>query len=401
MKILVISPTFAPDVGGVETMLKDLCTFLANRGFTVDVITHTPLIARAKAPLRERFNDHVTVWRVPWIGFGLFNVFERYPPIQFLYLVPGLMIGTFLFLLFSQWRPDVIHALGLSGALVGGLLSRLFGLPCIAEMCTVYRFPERPILARLARLVLNWSDYVRGNDPAGRREVIGIGIMPERVGMNSAVVDETVFRPLPQAEARTKIGLPEKGYVGLFVGRMVDSKGMNTAVDATKLVQCSDVTFVFVGEGPLRRLVEEAAATDKRIRIVDNVPHHDLVHYYNAADILIRAPVDSELIARVGAEALMCGLPILAPNVAVYFGIPYPVNPRLVPPQIGRLLEATPEAFAATLNELIDLYETTGTSPFDKQACRQYALDHYSFKTQESVVGDYEKAMRIRHKSKR
>ncbi|MCL4499466.1 MAG: hypothetical protein M1335_04385, partial [Chloroflexi bacterium] len=99
MKILVVTPTFFPDVGGVETMLMEFCRFLARRRYRAHVITYNPLIAPAKAPRHERVNDFVAVSRIPWIGRGLFNVFENYPLIQFLYLVPMLTAVTLSYVL--------------------------------------------------------------------------------------------------------------------------------------------------------------------------------------------------------------------------------------------------------------------------------------------------------------
>jgi glycosyltransferase involved in cell wall biosynthesis len=237
---------------------------------------------------------------------------------------------------------------------------------------------------------------VRGNNPAGKQELIDIGITADRVGMITPPVDETVFKPMPQTEARLKTDLPLNVYVALFVGRMVDSKGVEIAVGTTLLVKRSDVIFVFIGEGPLQHLVEEAGVNDKRIRIVGNVKHHELVYYYNAADILICAPVDSELLAFVAREALMCGLPILAPNVAVYFNIPYRVNPTLVPSSVGCLLEPTPEAFATSLEELVSLKITNGASFFDRQVCRKHALQHYSSCAMDWLGDSYQKAIQMR-----
>lgn len=389
----MITPTFPPDVGGVETMLKNLCFHLAQHKFYVDVVTHSPLIVKKKALLKERFNEYVTVWRIPWVGFGLFNIFERYPFIQFLYIIPGLLLGSLLILFKTGRRLDVIHAFGLSGAFVGGLASRVFSIPCVVDMCTVYRLRERRILAPFVRVILNWCDYIRGNSPVGKKELVNIGINSVKLGIITPFVDETIFKPIPQIEARTKIGLPQHGYVVLFVGRMINGKGVDIAIDAVCLVKRSDVTFVFIGEGPLQRLVEKASVSDKRIHMVGNAKHHDLVYYYNAADVLICAPVDSELIAFVGREALMCGLPILAFNVAVYFGIPYTVESGLIPQRVGRLLEPKPEALAVLLEELIFLKATNGISPFDSQACRKYALDRYSSCTMEKLKDIYQKTI--------
>ena len=393
-KIMMITPTFSPDVGGVETMLDNLCNYLTSNKFKVDVITHSPLIVKAKAPNKEVLNEYVTVRRMPWVGFGLFNIFEHYPPIQFLYLVPGLFFRALLFLLRPGNRPNIIHAFGLSGAFVGGFLSRLFRIPCVVDMCTVYRFPKRPILAKFVRFLLNWSDYVRGNNPIGKQELIDIGIDPKKLGMITPPVDEQVFKPMSQEKARMKIGMQKNNYIALFAGRMVKSKGVEIAAQATKLVKNPNVDFVFIGEGPLRHLVEEAASEDKRIHIEDNVSHHDLVYYYNAADVLMCAPVDTELIAFVGREALMCGLPILAPNMAVYFGIPYEVD-DLVPPKVGRFFEPSPNVLAGIIDDQIE-QKDKGNFVFDKQSCRDFALENFSTKNMKWIDDAYQSAISIR-----
>jgi glycosyltransferase involved in cell wall biosynthesis len=378
--VLLITPTFWPDVGGVETMLVGLCSYLAGRQHKVDVLTYNPLIVRKKAPFVEQFNEYVVVRRIPWPGRGLFNTFERFPLIQFFYLVPSLTLATLLFLLFSRRRPDVIHSFGLSGAFAGGLASRFWKIPCLVDMCTVYRLQKRPQLAFFARIILNWCNYVRGNNLVGKEELLGIGINPDKVGVIAPSVDESVFRPLPQEEARSMIGLETAGFVALFVGRMVGGKNVELAVETTRLIKDVDATFVFVGEGPLQHLVETAAGEDKRIVYVGNVKHEGLPYFYNAADILMCAAVDKELISFVGREALMCGLPILAPRVAVYFGIPYTIESNLFPPSVGRFFDPTAESLAACLEDLIRAKRNKGTAPLDRQTCRTFAVSNFSTK---------------------
>ena len=57
MKILLISPFFSPDVGGVETMLSNFCNFLTSQKYTVVVITYNPLIVKEKAKFREKIKS--------------------------------------------------------------------------------------------------------------------------------------------------------------------------------------------------------------------------------------------------------------------------------------------------------------------------------------------------------
>lgn len=396
MKILLITPTFSPDVGGVETMLVNLCDHFAKRKFYVNLITYSPLIVRTKAPFKERLNNYVTVWRIPWVGFGLFNIFERIPPIQFLYLVPGLLIGTLFFLSVSKWRPDIIHVFGLSGAFVGGVVSRIYKIPCVVDMCTVYRLPKRQILAWFVRKILNWCDYIRGNHPPGKAEIIKIGINPKKVGIITPPVDESVFKPMLQTKVRLRLGLSQKNFIALFVGRMVRGKDVDIAVAVTRLIKNPNIAFVFIGEGPLQYLVENVALNDKRVIFIGNVKHWELPYYYNAADVLICTAVDSNIISYVGREALMCGLPILAFNVTRYFNIPRRVKPNLLPLKVGRLLNPTPKALAACLNELIYQRENKGVLSFDRQICSKFAFDNYSQRAMDWLGDSYEKAVKIR-----
>lgn len=394
MKILLITPTFSPDIGGVETMLAKFCDYLARRKFRVDVITYNPLMAKTKAPFKEKLNEVVTVWRIPWIGYGLFNIFERYPLIQFFYLVPALTVATLLFIMLNKQRPEIIHAFGLSGAFAGGFASRLYRIPCIVDMCTVYRFPRRKMLARLSRVILDWSSFIRANNPVGRDEIIKTGIKPNKVGIISPPVDELIFKPVSKLIARKKVDIPKDRFVALFVGRMVNSKNVEIAIGTTYLIKYPNILFIFIGEGPLQQLIEKAAEKDERIRHIGSVPHEELVYYYNAADILLCAAVDAKLLSFVAREALMCGLPLLAPNVGIYFGLPYRVSKNLLPTKVGKLLEPAPEAFADYIKKIIKYKEIHHSLPFDSNYCRQFAVKIYSNQAIDWLNGEYERILR-------
>lgn len=374
-------------------MLMNFCLYLSERGHVTEVLTYNPLIVSSKAPRREKLNDFVTVNRIPWIGKGLFNIFEHYPLIQFFYLVPALSLSAIIFLLIKKKkdRPDVIHVFGLSGVVAGGIAGKLYGIPCVADMCTVYRFPQRPLLKNAAKLFLGLCDYIRGNNLNGRAELLNAGLPPEKVGVITPPVDDKIFYPRDMAAARMKLGLPKDKFVALFVGRMVPSKGVEIAVGATRNIPGDKVVFVFVGEGPLQTLVKDAAASDKRIIVVDNVPHHGLAEYYSAADLLMCAPVDKDLLAFVGREALMCGLPILAPDAATYFGITYPVNKDLLPENVGRVFRADPGVLAEVVTGLIKSHGTKDY-PFVRSACVDYGVKSFSLKVLDWVGDAYVRA---------
>lgn len=391
MKVILISPTFHPDVGGVETMLFKFCEYLEKKDIQADVITYSPLIARVKVPLKERFNRTVTVWRIPWIGYGLFNVFEKYPFIQFFYLVPALAVTTLLFLLFVKRKPEIIHVFGLSGAFVGGIASKLYRIPSLVDMCTVYRLSQRKTLSYYVKLILNWNTSIRANNPEGKNELIQIGMDPSKIGLISPPVDESVFQPINQITARKKTMLPLNKFIVLFVGRMVESKRIDIAAKVPALISNPNVLFVFIGDGPLIHIVKDLAVKNNKVIVRGTIEYNNLVYYYNAADILYFAPVDSQLLAFVGREALMCGLPILAPNDGKYFGISQKVKPDIISSAVGKLLDPTPEAFASYILQMVKFKDKFHSLPFKRRDCRAYAIKHYSYKALNWLGNTYER----------
>ena len=83
--VLIISHCFAPNTGGVETHLSDLTDYLHDSNINCFVLTYQPLVTRARGLFMEK-RGPLTICRLPWIGFGLFNHFERYPAVSYTHL---------------------------------------------------------------------------------------------------------------------------------------------------------------------------------------------------------------------------------------------------------------------------------------------------------------------------
>lgn len=396
MKVLLITPTFYPDVGGVETMLTNLCLYLTRRHIYTDVITFNPLIVRKKAPYFEKLSRYITVHRIPHLGFGLFNLLEHYPFLQFLYLVPVLTVYVLLFLLFHpKNKYHIVHSFGLSGATAAFFSSRIFNLPCLVDMCTVYRFPQRPLLAIYVKNLFSHFQYIRANSPVGKDELLTLGLPSSKIGIITPPVDQNYFRPLPSKAARQNINLPASNFTVLFAARMVESKNVKLALDSIKYIKSKNMSFVFVGEGPLQHLVENASQKDSRIIFRGNVSHQSLLDYYNAADVLTCAAVDAKLLSFVGREALLCGLPILYPDKAVYFNIPYTVSASLVPRSCGSIFKSNPKSLAIIINRLYGEYKLSHRlRSFSKISCRRHALSKYSNLSMKWIGNSYKIAIK-------
>jgi rhamnosyl/mannosyltransferase len=96
------------------------------------------------------------------------------------------------------------------------------------------------------------------------------------------------------------------GPLVLFVGRLVPYKGADVLLEA---MQGIDAEAVVVGDGPMRRELEERARrADNRVRFAGEVTQDELHAYYRACDLLVLPSVTrQEAFGVVQLEAMACG----------------------------------------------------------------------------------------------
>lgn len=105
--------------------------------------------------------------------------------------------------------------------------------------------------------------------------------------------------------------------VVLFVGRLAEKKGVTYLIEAMKEV---DAKLVIVGDGPLRKQLEEQAKEQgDKIEFLGAKTHDELKTIYASADIFVAPSVtakdgDQEGFGLVMLEAMASGLPVVATN---------------------------------------------------------------------------------------
>jgi glycosyltransferase involved in cell wall biosynthesis len=159
-------------------------------------------------------------------------------------------------------------------------------------------------------------------------------------------VDTEVFRP---ADDGARVG-PKRV---LFVGRLLDCKGISVLLEAIASRTWRDVRFTFLGDGPLRREILAHAANGQP---VDYVGHHTeseaLLRHYQAADLFVLPSIttarDEEKFGLVLLEALACGLPIVTTDCIGPRQIVRDGHTGFVVPQND------PEALACAIGMLVD-----------------------------------------------
>lgn len=156
-------------------------------------------------------------------------------------------------------------------------------------------------LYRRSDAVVVYGDHVR-------RALVAVG----------GVADEKIFTAAQSVDGR-KFALHSNVVESrelLFVGRLEAEKGIDDLMGAFALLPDPSARLSIVGEGSLGSDVRRQASFDPRIRVVGDVPQHDLPDRYASARGLVlpsvTTPKDRECWGLVVNEAMHAGLPVIA-----------------------------------------------------------------------------------------
>jgi len=276
--------------------------------------------------------------------------------------------------LVRQHRPQVIDAhWAYPDGAAAGRLARMAGLPYTITVrgddvnCFLDDSARRePILAALrgaARVIAVSADLAE----CVRRE----GIEASRVVVASNGVDIERFTPIPRAEARAVVGVPETAPLVLMVGRPSQEKRYELLIEAVAALpeplraQCR---LAFVGwradQGTYAsRLVKlvEARGLSNQLHLPGGTPPDQLRFWYAAADLLCLAS-SREGWPNVILEAMACGCPALGTRVGG-------VSEVIADTAVGALAAADGSDLAALLADCLQ-------RDWDREAIRAYAEQH-------------------------
>ncbi len=179
---------------------------------------------------------------------------------------------------------------------------------------------------------------------------IDLGVEPERIRVVYDGVEERLFHPGPQLEAREQLGLDTTDPIILFVGQLVPVKGIDTLINACAILARKGQRFrtVIIGEGPLREQLHDQIVRlnlHDTVRLFGQKPHHELPQYFRAATTFV-LPSHSEGVPCVLLEAAACGTPFVASRVGGIPEVSHLIESRLVPPN-------NPEQLAGAIQEII------------------------------------------------
>ncbi|NIS79388.1 MAG: glycosyltransferase [Anaerolineales bacterium] len=102
------------------------------------------------------------------------------------------------------------------------------------------------------------------------------------------------------------------GDYALFVGRLVQEKGIETLLDAWSAEDLPSLKII--GDGPLERKVQRmiASQSNARVKALGRLPHSEVLEFMKSALVLIFPSEWYEGFPMAILEAMACGIPVLA-----------------------------------------------------------------------------------------
>jgi glycosyltransferase involved in cell wall biosynthesis len=300
VRIVQVSPFFAPHPGGVESHVRAISSELVRRGHDVTVVTSRydpalPVESEVDGIRVLRARTRAVLFQTPLDtgvgslvrGLDADVVHLHYPPpLTSYFATRGLARHPVPVCL--TYHCD-LYLPGPAGELLTRIYERVF---------------LRRTLARIRTIIVHTRSYGLTSRPLRGRE---LQVIP-------SAVDLVRFRPDVDGSAvRTKLGL-DRSRVLAFTGRLVPHKGVDVIVRALPELP-NDVKLLVVGRGP--RLPELHAlarrlGVDERIRFCPDVSDSELPQYLRAADLFV-FPSQNRLegFGLVVAEAMAAGLPVV------------------------------------------------------------------------------------------
>jgi glycosyltransferase involved in cell wall biosynthesis len=336
MRLVTITHCFPARGGGIELVADELIEQFVRLGLDVEWFSSNTAPAPPSSPGRraiavptwnivERWTQlPYPIWSpaiIPqlWCAIGRAQVVHVHE-----HMYPGSVLATAIARL--RRRPVIITQHAGSADLGNRALTLLYR--CMTKLLGKLMFPTA---ARMVFISANVRLFFAQQSNT-RARLIFNGLDSQRFVPATAQQRQAL---------RARLGLSPQRPAILFVGRFLRKKGLDLI--QTLAPRFPQADWLLVGSGP----ESPSAWREPNVRVVGQLPHHELPAHYQACDLLI-LPSRGEGFPLVVQEALACGLGVLSTDEVAAACPPAQQLIRCVP-----LSERSTERWQAQLSALL------------------------------------------------
>lgn len=346
MNVVHVTPFFPPHEGGIERHVYFLTKALAEEGLDVKIYTSNV------------YHGYKNRWFVPSTTYANREIINgvqvlRSTPI-WLPLRNPLMPDLF-FQLFRE-RPDIIHTHDyfFNTTNVACLCSMIKKSPLVLTYHTtdiqfrsfgvdfvrqLYDRSAGSLLLRNSRKIITVNSIIHKRLVAQGVNPNKIVTIPNGISFDEFELDMSEYN---KSAYRHKLGVADDESMILFVGRLIEWKGVEYLIRALSLIKkdIPSIKLVIVGEGPIRNELMELTrkiGVTKSVVFVGQIPHAQIPKVIHSADVCVLPSIHDG--QRILLEFMACKKPVVATSVGSI--------PEIITSQSGVLVEPKSEASLA------------------------------------------------------
>ncbi len=289
--------TFSLDVGGIETLILEICRRIDRQKYQPFVCSFYEN-GRLAAEFQKMDIPVLTVPKVKEsIDWGL--------PFR-------------LAKVFKERKIDIVHTHNPSVWLYGGIAAKIAGIPLIHTAHTPSDYKvER--WGKIERMLSWFTDQVTSvSISVGEFMIQGEGVSRDKVQViHNGVKSEDFDVTVDKAQKRAELGLGMSDFAFINVARFFPNKDHSTLLKAFAIVakKLPEARLLLCGEGMLKEdLLKETAALglNDKVKFMGN--RRDIAYIHKAIDVFVLSST-KEGLPIVLLEAMAAGVPIVTTDV--------------------------------------------------------------------------------------
>jgi len=331
-KVLVTTTTFPSFLNNDFTprFVCELSKRLAKKN-DLEIVVSTPYLKNSKK-YEERNNLKIYRYKYGFTALRDGAILPNVKKNKFLiFQIPFLLLFSFLNIikLVKKEKVNIIHAHWIiPQGFLAVLYKKLFRKKSLRIICTVHGGDIFSLRCWLMTKIKKWTldnvDAITVVSKEIKEEVKRIGVKNNFIKISPMGVDENIFSP-DKYDENIKKKYNITGQLLLFVGRLVEKKGIKYAISAMSIVfkKYPNAKFVIIGEGSLKNDLKKQVKKlnlENNIIFAGGISNCELPKYYVSADILLGPSItakngDSEGFGLIFVEALLCKCSVIASDL--------------------------------------------------------------------------------------
>jgi len=289
-----------------------------------------------------------------------------------------------LFIELMKNNFDIVHAhdFFLFGSVIAGFITKIKRYPLIITCHTnklTYDSKIKSVfqdfyILTVGKFILRGARKVIVHNVENKRIFSELGLNNLEIIPNGIHPQEYIADLRDIIHIKEKFGLKENERILLFVGRLVNRKGILDLVKAYIIIykSCPYTKLIIVGDGPLKDSLKKMILNyklEQNVIFTGFVSFYELVLCYHIADLTVVPSTFGETQGIVTLESFICGTPLVVSNL--------PCFTQMLPKE--NICVFSPGNFEQLAEKIIGLFQDDLSLKKLSEGCKEFVESNYGW----------------------